>query len=404
MFFPLQNLFFTQVTQRKNILIKCDVTSLLSSVLSVCEYKKNTIVTPVQSSCPLPRVLPRKVPGANIRHLCRFVTSTQTLLLWWFFSLSKAGVWGLRLPGVHLRPPDLHHLWVPGGAPPPLRNRPAALRRLADAPPLRRRLAGGAPPLSAFLPRFLLLAFVVGRAGAFPFLLVCGGAVAQLLLLRWRWAGVIPRADLHHQGGGLQEASCGLGVVWVEPLWFPISRRDAFLTPDPVWGDGIWISSQHGLLIEFPGTDVWFKRERWPGWPSFPYFPAFLPFSAFIFGAPSVGRRLPWFLPLLGPTAFADSRAAAASPACGGFSRSNGNVFLGLCLSGSLSFFHLPGTNLRHVVEVPAGLGANGWLAATDLLKSSNKISTQWVNCCINQMIRELNRAVNYLHYEKSVY
>lgn len=322
-----------------------------------------------------------KVPGANISHACRFVTSTQRalfLLLWWFFSLSKAGVWGLGLPGENLRSPDLHHLWVSGGAPPPLRNRPTALRRLANAPPLWWRLAGGAPPLSALLPPFLLLGFVVGRAGAFPFLLVCGGAVAGLLLLGWRWAGVIPRADLHHQGGRLQKAPRGLGVVWVEPLGFPISGRDAFLAPDPLWGDGIWISSQHGLLIKFPGTDVWLKGERWPGWPRFPCFSAFLPFSPFIFGAASVGRGLPCFLPLLGPATFGDSRAtAAASSAGGGFSRSNGNMFLGLCFRGSLRFFQLPGTNLGHVVEVPTGLGANGWLAATYLLKSSNKIAAQ---------------------------
>lgn len=356
---------------------------VFSPVLSVCEYKN--IQSPHQSSCSLPRVLLLKVPGANIRHFRPadergFVTTTQGalfLLLWGFFSLSKAGEWGLGLPGENLRPPDLHHLWVSGGAPPPLRNQPGALRRLANAPPLRWRLARRAPPFSAFLPAFLLLGFVVGRAGAFPFLLVCGGATAGLLLLRWRWATIIPRADLYHQGRRLQKAPRGLGVVWVEPLGFPISGCDAFLTPDPVWGEGIWISSQHGLLIEFPGTDVWFKRERWPGWPRFPCFPAFLPFSSFIFGAASIGRGLPYFLPLLGPATFGNSRAAAASPACGGFSRSDGNMFLGLCFRRSLRFFQLPGTNLWHVVEVPTSLRANGRLAATYLLKSSNKTTTK---------------------------
>lgn len=218
-----RNGFFLKITSRKTLLsntmlhLYCSVA--LSSVLSVCEYKR--IQSSHQSSCPLCRVLILKVPGAYINHLCpaddsRFVTHTQRalfLLLWRFFSLSKAGECGLHLPGENIPPPDLHHLWVSGRAPPPLRNLPAALRRLANASPLRRRLAGGAPPFSAFLPSFLLLGFVVGRAGAFPFLLVCGGAVAGLFLLRGRWAGVIPRADLYHQGGRLQKASRGLGVV-----------------------------------------------------------------------------------------------------------------------------------------------------------------------------------------------
>lgn len=344
-------------------------------MLSVCEYKIK-IQSSHQSSRPFPRVLLLKVPGANISHDCRFVTTTQRalfLLLRCFFGLSKVGVWGFGFSGENLCPPDLHHLWVSGGAPPPLRNRPAALRRLANASSLRWRLAGGASPFSAFLPPFLLLGFVVGRAGAFPFLLVCGWAVAGLLLLRRRWAGVIPWADLYHQWGRLQKAPCGLWMIWVEPLGFTISGRDAFLTPDPVWGNGICISSQHGLLIEFPGTDIWFKRERWPGWSRFPCFPTFLPFSSFIFGAASVRRRLSCFLPLLGPAPFGDSRAAAASPASGSFSRSNGNMFLGLRFRGSLWFFQLPGTNLGHIVEVPTSLGANGWLAATYLLKSSNE-------------------------------
>ncbi len=335
---------FSHRSPSENVRIKCSVTSLLfscialSSVLPVGEYKK--IQSSHQSSCSLPGVLLRKVPRANISCDCRFVTSTQRalfLLLGGFFSLSKAGVWGITLARQNFRPPDFHHLWVSGGAPPPLRNWPAALRRLADASPLRRWLAGGAPPFSAFLPPFLLLGFVVGRAGAFSFLLVCGGAVAGLLLLGWGWAGVIPWADFYHQRRRLQKAPCGLGVVWVEPLWFPISGRDTFLTPDPVWGNWLQISSQHGLFIELPRTNVWLERERWPGRPSFPRFPAFIPFSSFIFGAASVGRGLPCFRPLLGPATFGDSRATAASPAGGGFC--NGNMFLGLCFRGSLRLF-----------------------------------------------------------------
>lgn len=339
-----------------------------SVFINVSSVNTKKVQSSHQSSCPLPRVLLLEFPGANICRDRRFVTRTHRaplLLLWWFFSLSKAGVRGLAPP------PVLHGLWVSGGAPPALRNRPAALRRLAGPPPLRLWLAGGAPPLSAFLPCFLPLGLVVGWAGAFPFLLVRGGAVACLLLLRWRWAIVIPRADLYHQRGRLQKAPRGLGVVWVEPLGFAVSWRDAFLTPDPVWGDGIGISRQHGLLIKLPGADVRLERERWPGWPRFPRFLSVLPLSSFIFGASSVGRRLACSLPLLGAAPFADSRAAAAaSPAAGSFSRSDGNMFLGLSLRRSLRFFQLPGTNLGHIVEVPAGFGANGRLASTYLFKS----------------------------------
>ena len=357
----------SQVTQRKAS-SSTAVFCLYQCVL--CEYKKK-VPSSHRSSCPPPGVLLLEVPGANICRDRRFVTGTQwapLLLLWWFFSLSKAGVWGLAPP------PVLHGLWVSGGAPPALRNRPAALRRLAGPPPLRLRLAGGAPPLPAFLPCFLPLGLVVGWAGAFPFLLVRGGAVAcLLLLLRWGRATVIPRADLYHQGGRLQKAPRGLGVVRVEPLGFAVSWRDAFLTPDPVWGDGIWISRQHGLLVKLPGADVRLERERWPGWPRFPRFPSVLPLSSFIFGASSVGGRLACFLPLVGAAPFADSRAAAASAAAGGFSRSDGNMLLGLSFRRSLRFFQLPGTNLGHIVEVPAGFGANGRLASAYLFKSSGK-------------------------------
>lgn len=369
---------FTLITWGKTFLSNATLSFscfILSSVLSVCDYKIK-IQSSHQSSQRLPGVLRMKVPGANVSHNCRFVTSAQRalfLLLRCFFGLSKVGVWGFTFSGKNLCLPDLHHLRVSGGAPPPLRNQPTALRRLANASSLRWHLAGWAPPFSAFLPSFLLLSFVVGRARAFPFPFMCGWAVASLLLLRRRRAGVIPWADLYHQWGGLQKAPCGLWMVWMEPLGFTISGCDAFLAPDPVWGNGICISSQHGLLIEFPGTDVRLKREGWPWWATFPPFPTFLPFSSFVFGAPSVWRGLSCFLPLLGTATFGDSRTTAASPASGGFTRSNGNMFLGLCLRGSLWVIQLPGTNLRHIIEVPSGLRANGWLAATHLWKSSNE-------------------------------
>lgn len=368
----------TLITWGKTFLSNATLSSscfILSSVLSVCDYKIN-IQSSHQSSQRLPGVLRMKVPGANVSRNCRFVTTTQRtlfLLLRCFFGLSKVGMWGLSFSGKNLCLPDLHHLWVSCGAPPPLGNQPTALRRLANASSLRWHLAGWAPPFSAFLPSFLLLSFVVGRAGAFPFLFVCGWAVASLLLLRRRRAGVIPWADLYHQWRRLQKAPRGLWMVWMEPLGFSISGCDAFLTSDPVWGNGICISPQHGLLIEFPGTDIRLKRERWPGWATFPCFPTFLPFSCFVFGAASVRGGLSCFLPLLGTAPFGDSRATAASPAGGGFTRSNGNMFLGLCLRGSLWFIHLPGTNLGHIVEVPSGLRANGWLAATHLWQSSNE-------------------------------
>lgn len=353
-------------------------------LLSVCEYKR--VQSSHSSLRPSSWVLLLKVPGTNIRCFppaddCRFVTSTQRalfLLLGGFFSLSEAGVRGLCLPGVNLCPSDLHHLWVPGWAPPSLRSRHATLWWLAYTPPLWLWFAGGASSLSAFLPSFILLGFVVGWAGAFPFLLVCRGAVAGFFLLRWGWSGVIPRADLHHQGGRLEKTPSGLGVVWVEPLWFPISGCDAFLTPDPVWRDGVWIS-QHGLLFKLPGTDVWFEREGRPGRTSFARFSGLISLSSFVFGAASVGGGLARFLPLLRTATFGDPRAAAPSAAWRGFHGSDGDVFLGLSLRGSLRFIHLPGTHFRHVIEAPASLWANGWLAATHLFKNKPK-HNQWAN------------------------
>lgn len=171
-----------------------------SSVLSVCDQEIK-----IQSwhrwLRPLPGVWLLKVPGANVSHDSGFVTTTQRalfLLLGCFFGLIKVCVQRLAFSGETLRPPDLGHLWVSGGAPPPLGNRPAALRRLAHASSLRVRLAGGAPPFPAFLPPLLPLGFVVGRAGAFPLLLVRARAAAALLLLGGRRARVIPRADLDH--------------------------------------------------------------------------------------------------------------------------------------------------------------------------------------------------------------
>lgn len=50
-------------------------------------------------------------------------------------------------------------------------------------------------------------------------------------------------------------------------------------------------------------------------------------------------------------------------------------MFLGLHFRGSLWFFQLPGTNLGHIVEAPAGFGADGRLAATYLLKPCNEMT-----------------------------
>lgn len=137
----------------------------------------------------------------------------------------------------------------------------------------------------------------------------------------------------------------------MERLGFAIGGRDTLLTPDPVWGDGIGISTQHGLLVKLPGTDVWFKREGRPWRPRFPLLPV-----SFVSGAPPAGRGRACFLPHLGPVAFGDPRAAAPSPAAAGFPGSNGDVFLRPDFGGSLRFLQVPGTNLRHIVEVPARL------------------------------------------------
>lgn len=321
-----------------------------------------------------------EVPGTHVGREGGPLTAAVAALpplLRGFFAGTEVCVRPLGLPAQTLRPPGLRLLGVPAGAAAPLGRRPAALRRLADPPPLRVRLTGGAPPLPALVPPLLPLGLVIGRAGAFPLLLVRAGAVARLLLLGRRRAGVVPRADLHHERRRLQEAAGGLGVVRVQPLGLPIGGRHALLAPDPVGGDVVGVVAQHGLVVELPGTHVGLERQRRARRPGLPGVPPLLPLPAFVLGAPPVGGRVSRFRPLLGPVPFSRAAAAAAPPARDGFTGSDGNVFLGLDLRGSLGLLHFPEADLGHVVQVPAALRANGRLAAAHLQSTSNTVRKQ---------------------------